>query len=168
MPLVGDVADADWSEAHGALDAASACRFALARGIVDVFVTDALNESRRRLTVADVISVAAVRAHAAPLVGLSPAMVEAETSIKDFLFARMYRHARLVGVRRQAHVLITRLAEGLLASPDRLPVSWVARASGTGDGAGMARTVADYVSGLTDRQAVREHGRLFDAPMDFV
>ena len=146
--------------------------FALARGLIDCFVTDALTESGRRLADVGLTSVAAVRAHAAPVIALSPEMVAAETAIKDFLFAHMYRHARLVSVRQKAHDLIGRLAKTLLGAPDRLPAPWAMRAVEAGGDAGVARTVADYVAGLTDRQAIREEQRLsgaaFDASWDFV
>lgn len=141
--------------------------FALARGLIDLFVTDALAQSGRRLAVADPRDAEAVRNAGMALVGLSAGAADAEAALKRFLFAHLYRHPRLVATREKAGGLVARLAAALLADPRRLPGPWAARA-GLGEPALLARTVADYVAGLTDRQAEREHARLFDPREDFV
>ena len=47
-----------------------------------------------------------------------------------------------------------------MAQPDVLPPEWFARAQADGD-IGRARTVCDYIAGMTDRFAIEEHRRLF-------
>ena len=83
-----------------------------------------------------------------------------------FLFARLYRHPRLIATRAQAHGVVADLAARFLADPALLPPSWAT--SALGDMADRARVVCDYVAGMTDRHAMREHRRLFDASPDFL
>ncbi len=131
--------------------------FALARGLIDRFVTDALTESRRRLAKADPRDATAVRGLDHAVIGLSPPMAEAEATIKAFLFTRMYRHPRLVGMRREAHALVTRLAKALLMSPERLPQPWARRIPSARSPAEVAR-LDRRLRRRPDRPA--SHGRI--------
>lgn len=145
--------------------AAERLPFAMARGLIDMFVTDALAESTRRLEDAGPADVAAVRRLARPAIGLSPALSGAEGEIKHFLSTRMYFHPRLIVIRRRAKQLVGEVTGALLAGPSRMPAPWAEQAA-KADAA--PRVVADYVAGLTDRQAVAEYRRLFDAAFEFV
>lgn len=140
--------------------------FALSRGLINLFVVDALAESRRRLLRAAPDDVDALRRLDRPVASLSPAMRTAAAEIKAFLFARLYRHPRLVATRAEAHRVVSNLAARFLTDPALLPPSWAAGAAG--DMADRARVVCDYVAGMTDRHAMREHRRLFDASPDFL
>lgn len=138
--------------------------FALSRGLVDLFVRDVLNESANRLAADAPADVDALRGLARPVVTLSDGGAEASRELKAFLFARVYRHPRLVEVRARAGGLVAKLTDRFLADPAAMPGRWGRAAAGAGD---PARLVADYVSGMTDRYAVREHARLFDGTPAF-
>lgn len=137
----------------------------ITRDLVGVFVEDAIAESRRRLARAEPGSADAVRRHPEPLVALSPTRQADSRAIKAFLFERMYRHPRLVVVRKRAWDIVRDLASRMLDEPEALPAPWHA-GSREADPAAHARRVADYVAGMTDRHAVAEHRRLFDATPD--
>lgn len=145
--------------------AAERLPFAMARGLIDLFVTDALAESTRRLEAAAPADVAAVRRLDHAAIGLSPALAGADAEIKRFLSARMYLHPRLIALRRRAKWLVGEVTGALLADPGRLPAPWAEQAA-TAEAA--PRIVGDYVAGLTDRQAVAAYRRLFDASFEFV
>ena len=139
---------------------------ALARTMVGVFVEDAIDESRRRLEQARPVNGWALRRLGHPAVALSPERERASRAVKEFLFARMYRHPRIVRVRAQSATIISDLAFRLIAEPGHLPARWAAQAI-TGPGtAKTMRLVADYIAGLTDRGAVAEHRRLFPTTPD--
>lgn len=140
--------------------------FALARGLINLFVADALAESRRRLREAAPADVDALRHLGHPVASLSPAMQGAAAEIKAFLFARLYRHPRLIATRARAHRVVADLAERFLAEPALMPAAWAANAAG--EMVDRARVVCDYVAGMTDRHAIREYRRLFDASFDFI
>ena len=55
---------------------------------------------------------------------------------------------------------LTELFQLFISEPECLPSEW--RAAACGDAATTARTVADYLAGMTDRFALDEHRRLFD------
>ena len=89
-------------------------------------------------------------------------MEDANRAIKDFLFARMYRHWRVNRMTAKAR----RLDRGSLFACS-LPTRRCCRTTGApGPGRGLrpraAVTVCDYVAGMTDRYAIEEHRRLTD------
>ena len=133
----------------------------LARELVGCFVVGAVAESRERLAASRPDSVDAVRIAPQPLIALPEPLATVSSAIKAFLFARMYRHPRLVDMRSRARTGIGDLAGRLLEAPDLLPLRW--QADGELDATGHARRVTDYIAGMTDRFALAEHRRLFDA-----
>jgi dGTPase len=105
---------------------------------------------------------AAVKAASAPVIAFSPAMQAGIDAMRAFLFERVYRHERVMRVMRQAEGIVTDLFARYMAHGDDMPEAW---AAGTRDlrPAERARIVADFVAGMTDRFAIGEHRRLFDA-----
>jgi dGTPase len=89
-----------------------------------------------------------------PLVGLSPALREASLVSKRFLFQHLYRHPQVVERTGLARQVLAELFAAYRAAPGEMSPDY-ARASQD-----PARTVADYVAGMTDRFALREHHRL--------
>jgi dGTPase len=88
-------------------------------------------------------------------------MADANQAIKDFLFARMYRHWRVNRMSAKAKRLTEELYRLLHTDPGLLPDDWRARA-GEGGTHRSATIVGDYVAGMTDRYAMDEHKRLTD------
>ncbi|WP_131117098.1 deoxyguanosinetriphosphate triphosphohydrolase [Lichenihabitans psoromatis] len=137
--------------------------FALARGLVDRFVSDVIAETMRRLAAADPRSADDLRRLGRPVVALSPPMMTASQDIKAFLFARFYRHPQVAAVRSRVYDVVVGLTQRLLDDPHLLPADWSAKADRCAcDPAGVARVVTDYVAGMTDRYALAEHRRLCD------
>jgi len=133
----------------------------LTRRVITRFIEDAIGESSRRIAGSAVDSPKAVAAAGRTLVGHSAAIEAADRDIKAFLFARMYQHPDVKRVRKKADAIVRRLFEAFLADPSAMPPEWAAKA-----GQERARAVADYIAGMTDRFAIAEHARLFDAASD--
>ena len=131
------------------------------RRVINAMVTDLIAESGKRLAKLDPDSPEAVRRHKHRVVSFSPAMAEANQAIKDFLFARMYRHWRVNRMSAKARRLTEDLYRLLHADPTLLPQDWRVRA-GDGGTQRSATIVGDYVAGMTDRYAMDEHRRLTD------
>lgn len=131
------------------------------RRVIDVLVSDVTAESGRRLGKLAPASAEAVRRAKAPVIGFSPPMAEANRTIKDFLYARMYRHWRVNRMTTKARRLTEALFRLLHADPSLLPDDWRARA-GEGGTTKAACVVGDYIAGMTDRFAADEHRRLTD------
>ncbi|WP_207458683.1 deoxyguanosinetriphosphate triphosphohydrolase [Azospirillum sp. SYSU D00513] len=135
------------------------------RRMIDAMVSDLMAETRRRLAEHKPGSAAELRALPLPMVSFSAAMEEAQRPLRAFLRRRMYRHYRVNREMSKCKRVVTALFELFMNEPDTLPTQWQEeiRAKGGGeDRAVLARSVADYIAGMTDRYALAEYGRLFD------
>jgi dGTPase len=94
------------------------------------------------------------------VVAFSPAMNEDLARLRAFLHERMYRHWRVNRTRSQARRILAEMFALFLAEPDVMPAEWYERLRDLDD-EGRARTICDYVAGMTDRYAIEEHRRLF-------
>ena len=136
----------------------------LVRRIITRFVEDTIAESRARIAASGVASFEDVRRAGAALIGLSPALRQADRDMKTFLFAHMYRHPEVKRVRKKADAIVRRLFQAYGDDPTAMPADWAAKA-GEGE-SGRARAIADYIAGMTDRFALSEYRRLFDPAAD--
>jgi dGTPase len=134
----------------------------LSRRVITRFIEDAIGESRRRIAEAKPRSPAAVATAGRALVGHSEAIRAADRDVKTYLFARMYRHPSVTAVRDKADAIVRRLFAAYMSDPSAMPRDWAAKA----ERRERARAVADYIAGMTDRFAIHEHARLFDASPD--
>ncbi len=153
---------------YGALEPARLVN-ELVRRVITRFVEDAIAESARRLAQAAPARAADVRAQSRPLVDFSPAMADSDRAIKGFLYPRMYRHPRVMKVRREAFGVVARLFDHLARAPRDMSGEWAAtgaRMEAAGDAARLKRLVCDYIAGMTDRYALAEHRRLFGSAPD--
>ncbi len=156
-PLAGDAAD----EAIARYPDAARGRLVqeTVRRIIDRLVGDLTEESGLRLAGSAVGSADDVRWHDAPLIAFSRPVAEANTALKAWLFANMYRHVSVRTERREAVELMRGLFDCFRADPERLPDEWRGRLDGR-DETGRMRVIADYIAGMTDRFARDEHRRL--------
>ncbi|MFC7052790.1 deoxyguanosinetriphosphate triphosphohydrolase [Hansschlegelia quercus] len=129
------------------------------RRVITRLVENAIAEGARRIDAADPQSVEDVRSAGEATIAFSSEMAEAERGVKRLLNARMYRHARVDRVMDDAAGIVTDLFDRYFADPSALPPEWEREGRATGH----ARAVADFIAGMTDRYALMEHRRLFDA-----
>ena len=130
------------------------------RRLIGCMVGDVVGETRRRLSAQAPANAAAVRALAAPVASFSDGFYPELLSLKDFLFRHMYRHERVMEVMGRAQGLVIRLFEAFMADPRLLPADWQ-KLCGAGRDARTARTVCDYIAGMTDSFAQGEYERVF-------
>jgi dGTPase len=88
-----------------------------------------------------------------PLVRFSEAMHADSRELKSFLFRNLYRHPQVMQTTEWARQVVSDLFAIYVARPHEMPPAYAARAD-------VPRAVADYLSGMTDRFATREHARL--------
>lgn len=88
-----------------------------------------------------------------PLVVFSPAMRAQSSELKQFLFHNLYRHPQVTGTTGQARQVVQELFDAYGNDPSQMQAGFAARSD-------VPRAVADYIAGMTDRFAVREHERL--------
>jgi dGTPase len=87
------------------------------------------------------------------LVQFSAAMYEESKTLKSFLFRNLYRHPQVMETTDWARSVVRELFAVYLAKPQEMPAAYAQRSD-------VPRAVADYLSGMTDRFATREHARL--------
>jgi dGTPase len=135
------------------------------RRMISAMIEDAVRESRVRLAGLATQSLAGVRAAAEPVIAHSAERGAEAQGLKDYLFANVYRHKRVMAVMVAAESVVRDLFERYMGDPGDLPGPWRTAAERDGQ-AGRAAVVADFVAGMTDRYALGEHRRLFDATPD--
>ena len=103
----------------------------------------------------------AVREAGHAIVTFSDGMAEQERELKSFLYARLYRHPSVMSVRRKAEQVVTDLFDAYFADPAIMPEGW-REVLGRAEPDVKARHVTDFLAGMTDTYALKEHRRLFD------
>lgn len=87
---------------------------------------------------------------------LSAEMAEMNEALRRFLMENVYRNYRVYRMAIKARRVIEALFNSYLEHPRQLPPHAVRE---PGD---LPRSICDYLGGLTDREALDEHRRLFD------
>ena len=136
--------------------------YEITRRMITVMIADCVNQSRINLAALAPKSPEHIRAASGPVVTFSPAMAASIDALREFLFASVYRHPRVMNVMISAQSIVHDLFARYLADPTALPPEWSAASTSLAPRA-KARLIADFVSGQTDRYAMAEHRRLFDA-----
>lgn len=90
-------------------------------------------------------------------IAMSPQVAEALEALREFMFQRVYRNPVAKGEERKAKEMLKRLYAYYIAHPEALPEDFQPQL--TFDG--MARTVCDYIAGMTDKYAVDKYTELF-------
>jgi dGTPase len=92
-----------------------------------------------------------------PQLGFSPVMREQSIALKQFLFQNLYRHPQVTQTMDLARQVIQELFACYRAAPQEMQQGYADKAARAES---PQRVVADYIAGMTDRYASREHGRL--------
>jgi dGTPase len=121
------------------------------RRMLNDLVTDLIAEVRSRVSALGAETLDDIRRAPARLAGLSPRMEAERTAIKNFLYANLYNSAGLEEAHTRAEELVLQLFARLMAQPALMPADHQAQIPGEG----LARTVADYIAGMTDSYIVQ-------------
>ena len=122
------------------------------RRLLSAQVYDVIDASAAAIAAAAPPDADAAR-RAGPLLRFSPAMQAQSSALKRFLFQHLYRHPQVVATTDQAREVVRGLYAAYLARPAELRAEFAQRPD-------RERAVADYIAGMTDRFALREHERL--------
>ncbi|MEN3291806.1 MAG: dGTPase [Burkholderiales bacterium] len=131
------------------------------RRMINALIVDLINASKARILDAAVKTVDDVR-HAPALISFSDAMNREAVLLKQFLRVNLYHHYQVNRMTSKARRIIAELFDAFMGEPRLLAPDYQVRANEADKGAQVqARKVADYIAGMTDRYAMREHRRLF-------
>jgi dGTPase len=126
--------------------------FEVIRRMLSAQVYDVIDTTRAALAAQQVGSADGARA-LPPLVQFSDAMRLQTNEIKRWLLQNLYRHPQVMQTTVQAQGVVKDLFGAYSRAPRHMPASYAQQAN-------QPRAVADYIAGMTDRFAQREHERL--------
>jgi dGTPase len=132
----------------------------LVRRLIGRMTDDILAESQARIAALDPSSVEDIRAAGHAVIGFSDGMQQAVNGLREFLFQNMYRHRSVRRTTTKAKRVVRDLFDLYMSEPELLPAEWARRAAQP-DSTETARAVADFIGGMTDRFALRDHEKLF-------
>jgi dGTPase len=130
------------------------------RRMINALVVDLCQQSSANIAKANPANIDEVRKNPM-LIGFSPEMREQQTELKRFLRANLYQHYRVNRMTAKAQRIIKELFAVFLDDIRLMPDEFQARALQDASQMEKARAVADYIAGMTDRYAIKEHQRLF-------
>jgi len=135
------------------------------RRMINVMVVDLIDTSRANIKAANPKGLDDVRNQPKPLMSFSEEMTALILELKQFLRHNLYQHYRVHRMSRKAYDILTALFDAFINDTKILPPEareqCLILQSDSGD-EGVARGVADYIAGMTDRYAIVEYERIFN------
>jgi dGTPase len=162
-PLTADLLR-EVRDRYPALDAVRTGHELMRRQITRM-VEDAISTSRANLEALQPGSSADVHNAGRAMVTFSEGMTDVEKQLKKFMYANLYRHPTVMEARKGADRIVRDLFGHYFANPREMPEGW-REGLDSADERIKARDVGDFIAGMTDTYAVREHKRLFDQTPD--
>jgi dGTPase len=162
-PLAGAMAKAV-VDRHGALELGRFIGETVHR-LIGVLIDDLLTETLARLARTRPQTAADVRELDRAIVSLSSPMLENLLQLKGFLQQHMYSHPRVLAAMSVAKEVVAKLYGALIDDPSLLPADWRDACEGAGHEK-TAGVVRDYIAGMTDRFALIEYRRIFQAEIE--
>ena len=127
------------------------------RRLIDLLVTDLVQETREQMNEEGLNSVASVRRFPVRLAKFGRETEMLNRELKDFLNNNLYNHPALERSRLEAESLIEDIFRYYEQDPSRLPMRHYSRV----ENLGVQRVVCDYIAGMTDPFAISVHEKIF-------
>ena len=134
------------------------------RRMLSAQVHDVISQTQEALTNTSPPDAGAVR-QMTPLVRFSCDMRQQSQVLKTFLLQNLYRHPQVMQMTGNAKQVVAELYQIFVAAPQQMQpgfsaLATAAHANSAKQASQVERIVADYIAGMTDRFAAREHERL--------
>lgn len=133
----------------------------LMRRQITIMVEDVIAAASSKLARLQPQSADEVRLAGETIVVFSDDLAVREKELKAFLYKNMYRADEVMRVRADAETIVRNLFDAYFANPREMPEGWREGLEWADDRI-KARDVADFLAGMTDTYAIKEHRRLFD------
>lgn len=131
------------------------------RRMINALIVDVIETSQQRIQAAQLKSVDDVR-NAPALIAFSDGMRAEAALLKRFLRENLYQHYQVNRMTSKARRIVAELFDTFMREPNMLPPDYQQPRSDAPQAVNtQARKVSDYIAGMTDRYAIREHKRLF-------
>ena len=135
-------------------------RYQTVRRMIDAMATDLVTSLDAEIQREHIDSVDAVRRAGRALAVFSSAMTAQVDELKEIMRERLYRHYRVIRMTEKAGRVLEQLFNAYMSEPRQMPNHVLMMHEREGET--IARVVADYIAGMTDRFALDEYKKLFD------
>ena len=125
------------------------------RRMIGTLVNDLIEQSKKNISAAAPRNIDDIRS-APMLISFSPEIRQEQQELKHFLRTHLYQHYQVARMTTKSQRIIRELFNAFAETPRLLPPQYQNNARQD-----KPRTIADYIAGMTDRYAIREHRRLF-------
>ena len=139
----------------------SLARHQIIRQLIGIEVTDLVQTTDQNVRQDGLRSVEDLQRLTYNVASFSEDMHRRNRELKDFLYAKLYRHHRVVRMAVKAERIVSDLFKAYQAEPAMLPHHIQESIAERG----LERTICDYIAGMTDRFAIEEYQKLFDPLM---
>ncbi len=133
----------------------------LIRRQITMMVEDVINEGMRNLRELGIETPDDVRNAGQKIIGFSGPFVERESGLKTFMFQNLYWHQTVLDKMVMGQTVIKELFAAYQHEPELTGFK-----PENDKNTPLERHIADYIAGMTDRFALKEHRRLFDHTPD--
>lgn len=133
------------------------------RRMISSLVCDLVDQSQAKLDELQPSDIAAIRSMKKPVIGLGEETLAMHLELKRFLRKNLYQHERVKANTDRARAVIRDLFDAYMQDTTLLPADFRVKseqAAADNGKTGIARVVADYIAGMTDRYAFAEHDRV--------
>ena len=136
--------------------------YSLVRRLIGTMIRDVAKQTLSQLQKQKPQTAADIRLLPTTLVTFSQEMEKQNNELRTFLHKHMYRHPKVIQVRRKMRKVVEDLFETYCHEPELLPQEWQENCQDPRS----PRHVCDFLAGMTDRYALRTHKHLFDPHAD--
>lgn len=133
-------------------------RYQTVSRMINRMVTDLVTSIDRELTTSAISSVEQLRSAGKSLAEFGPVVGIQVKELRQIMRDRLYRHYRVSRMTEKAGRVLAQLFEAYMSEPRQIPEHVLS----LGKHESVARVIADYIAGMTDRFALDEYRKLFD------
>ncbi len=159
LPIVGEIFKTTYEQGQG-VDPYR-LNYKATGLFVETMIRDVVKEFKLKVQKHTIKSVDDIRNLGESMVHFSDPIQACRQELRAFLFEKMYHHYRVNRMTHKARRTVRGLFESFMEAPQCLPTTWQKQME-SGDAAHKARTVADYIAGMTDRYAIQEYQKVID------
>ncbi|QHN02869.1 dNTP triphosphohydrolase [Granulicella sp. WH15] len=122
----------------------------------NILTNDLIENTRRNVAALGATSLEAIRRHPHRLATFSPEVESERLQEKQYLYDTLYTCEALEREHDKAEEVVTALFEFWIENPDQLPEGYREEI----EAEGLARTVADYIAGMTDAYILLQYAQV--------
>lgn len=133
-------------------------RYYTIRSLINTQVKEVLAQTKRNIRKHKVKTLTDIRNAPEEILSFSPQLRKKNKELKDFLFSNLYTNYQVNRMNHKALLVIRELFHTYVNNPRLLSPTTRAKLKHTP----LARVICDYIAGMTDRYAFKEHKKLCD------